>query len=87
MSNPWEGDCEEEQPRSPLSLTLEELMGEDHYPHITLNPQWGFDLTVENDSNQEMEATEIPPSAMECIADFCRQFLSFYDKRINNEKI
>lgn len=84
--NPWEGDGEEDdQPRCPLTLTIDELMGEDHYPYIVKNKNWGFDFTVEGEGPEEMEATKIHPAAMESMADFCRKFLHFYDKAVSSE--
>jgi len=81
VNNPWEGEGEDAtQSRCPLSLTIDELMGDDHYPYITKNKSWGFDFGVESAGDEEMEATKIHPMGMESMADFCRRFLSFYDR-------
>lgn len=84
--NPWDEEAiEMEQPRCPLTLTIDELMGEDFYPYIAKNKSWGFYLSIEGEGDEEMEATKIHPDAMESMANFCRKFLHFYDSATNTE--
>ena len=71
-------DYEAVELRCPLSLTLDEIMGDYFYPHITKNQSWGFDITIVGDDG-EMAATKIHPDSAWSLADFCRRFLKFYD--------
>jgi len=85
--NPWDSEADEAtQSRCPLSITIDELMGDDFYPYVTKNKNWGFDFSVEGEGDDKMTATKIHPDAMESMASFCRQFLNFYDNATQEGK-
>lgn len=61
------------------SISLSDLMSEDHDPWIHVNSKFGFDLEIDNE-NAETIAKEqgIHPYAIASMARFCRRFLSAY---------
>ena len=85
--NPLENeneDVEIAEARCLLSLTINELMGEDFCPYIVKNKNWGFDISIEND-DENMIATSVHPYAAAALADFCRRYVSLYDKATSIE--
>lgn len=70
------------------NTTLYDLMAEDFSVWISKNKQFGFNLTIESDSdnpNDRIEISGIHSAAMQCFSDFCRSFVHFYDKLQEDE--
>lgn len=62
-------------------LTLGELMGDHHAVWLNKSPEFGYDLHIEGyDNDIEINERNIHPCAVESFAEFCRRFLSHYDK-------
>jgi hypothetical protein len=67
------------------NLTLAELMGEPHAVWLNKSKQFGYDLHIEGyDNDVEINERSIHPCAVDGFAEFCRKFLSHYD-RLNNK--
>jgi hypothetical protein len=81
--NPWEGD--KPSSRTLDSLTISDLMGDDHYVWVGKNKEFGYILEIENEEGVEIFEKCIHPFAARSLADFCRRYLSFYE-RIETEE-
>lgn len=77
--NTWEGEYFSPQ-RTLEDLSIAELMGDDHSVWLAKNKEFGYILEIENDEGQAIIEKCIHPFAAESLADFCRRYLSFYDK-------
>jgi len=68
-------------------ITLYELMGENFSAWLGKNKKFGYDLFIEgfDKDSPKIEEEGIHPCAIDSFADFCKQFLYFYNK-INNEE-
>ena len=61
-------------------ITLYDLMAEDLTVWIQKNKKFGFDLTIEDENNNEtIEISGVHSAAMESFSDFCRRFVEIYD--------
>jgi len=76
--NPWEGDLP--PARTLDSLTISDLMGDDHYVWVGKNKEFGYILEIENEEGVEIFEKCIHPFAARSLADFCRRYLSFYER-------
>lgn len=62
-------------------ISLEELMGEDYYVFLRLNPKFGVDMTLISDEvDEDVVTTAVHPAAIESMATFCRRFLKQYEE-------
>lgn len=81
FNNPWEDDAPIQHVQSSVhDLTIGELMGENFGVWIGKNKKFGYVIELENESGLVSTDKCIHPYAMESMADFCRQFLYFYDR-------
>jgi len=65
------------------NVSLSDLMGEDFSVYMRKNAKFGYDLEIENEEGEMVvETNGVHEYAIDSFADFCRQFLSNYD-RIN----
>jgi hypothetical protein len=62
-------------------------MSEDHEVYVKKNKKFGVDLVIQDiDQNTILEET-VHPYAARAMADFCRQFLHFYDAMEKREEL
>lgn len=69
------------------SITLGDIMGNDHTVYMKKNKKFGVDLEItDEDQNVVFEET-IHQFCADSFADFCRQFLRHYDQMKVREKL
>ena len=79
IQNPWES--ERSPPDRTLdTLTIAELMGEDHDVWIGKNKEFGYILEIETTEGEVINERCIHPAAAKSLADFCRRYLTFFEK-------
>ena len=62
-------------------ITLYELMAEDFDIWVTRNKKFGFNIEIDDENgNSVINESGIHPCATDSFADFCRRYLSAYDK-------
>ena len=62
-------------------ITLYDLMADDMDVWIARNKKFGFNLQIEDREGQTtLDEKGIHPYAIDSLVDFCRQFLTAYDK-------
>jgi hypothetical protein len=79
----YNAQSDEFVPRKGLQdISLHDLMAEDNYVWVARNVGYGYLLELENNQSTEPYLREVGlnPNAMECLATFCRRYLSFYEK-------
>lgn len=57
-----------------LSLTLEELLSQSYYIHITKNPKFGFDIWLEDEDGVPYESKGVHPFAIQSLKELIRSF-------------
>lgn len=78
----------EEVPLAPtVEVKLGELMGEDYNVWIKKDSEFGFNLTLIDESGTEMQDNGIHPCAMDGFAAFCRNYLKAYEDACNRERV
>ncbi|HAU1312558.1 TPA: hypothetical protein F8R99_14325 [Legionella pneumophila] len=72
--------------KSVHSISLGDIMGEDHDVAIQKNKQFGFDIEIDNDNSQTILREEgIHPYAIKSFALFCKRFLNSYSRQCDKE--
>ena len=72
--------------KSVHSISLGDIMGDDHDISIQKNKQFGFDIEIDNDSSQTILREEgLHHYAIESFALFCKRFLSSYAQHYDKE--
>lgn len=77
--NPWEGDANQEEPKTIHAITLPDLMGEEFNVWMKKNQNGEYTLCLEDESYLEIEETNVSPCALETMALFCKRFLLAYE--------
>lgn len=68
------------------SINLQQLMAEDLEIWVTKDKKFGYKVEIENEKGEEIvNECNVHPYAMDSFADFCRNFIAFYDKVKNKE--
>ena len=68
-------------PPSTEDINLYDLMGDDYYPYLIKDAKGDYTLTVEDfENNVIAETTKINPCAIDSFAEFCRRYLTSYDR-------
>jgi len=68
------------------SISLGDLMGEDHDVWIQNNQTFGFDIEIDNDEAQTiLKEQGIHPAAIESLVLFCKRFLASYAYHCDKE--
>jgi hypothetical protein len=69
------------------TFTLYDVMADDHEVYVKKNKKFGVDISIQDiDQNVVMEET-VHDYAARAMADFCRQFLHFYDAMEKREEL
>lgn len=73
--------------RNICEVTLYDLMAEDFTVWVGKNKQFGYDLHIEGYDNDspEIEEEGVHPCAIDSFAEFCKKFLSQYERLQNKE--
>jgi hypothetical protein len=67
--------------QSTNSLTVADLMGDDHAVYLNRNKDFGYDIHVEGyDTDTEFEEKFISEPAIDSFAEFCKRFLMAYHR-------
>ncbi len=61
------------------TFTLYDVMAEDHEVYVKKNRKFGVDVIVQDEDQNVILEETVHPYAARSMADFCRQFLCFYD--------
>lgn len=68
------------------SITLGELMGEDHDIWIYKDKTFGYRIQIDDENGSELVLDEqINPYALEGFAEFCRRYLASYERVLQQE--
>ena len=78
--NPWDDEQSSPLLRELNELSLADLMGEDHWIWLAKNNKFGYVLEIENEEGEVIKENCIHPRAARSLADFCKRYLSFYNK-------
>jgi hypothetical protein len=62
------------------TLTLYDLMGEDHDVYIRKNEKFGYDMEVSRDAPEESFTVNVHDFAADALAVFCRMYLAGYER-------
>lgn len=82
--NEYEYDYEPEPLPSLSALSLYDIMGEDHYMHLTKNQNGTYNIEVSDENAKPLVSDEhIHPYAIESLASFCKHFLNLYSRYSN----
>jgi len=69
--------------KSISNITLYELMAQDLDVWVSRSNKQGFKIEIDDEEGQSLVCDEpVHPYAMESFADFCRRYLSSYDRVI-----
>ena len=67
-------------------ITLSDIMAEDLDVWVSKNKEFGFVLQIDNEKGEEIVCEKcIHPYAAESFADFCRRYLSCYERIIDQD--
>ena len=78
--NHWDNTSSLIQQKTIHDITLSDIMGEDFNVWVGKNKDFGFILDIEDEQGNTISEKCIHPFAMQSMADFCKRFLSFYEK-------
>lgn len=69
------------------TFTIYDIMSQDHEVYVKKNKKFGVDIAIQDEDQNVILDETVHPFAARSMADFCRQYLRFYDAMVAREEL